>query len=75
MNEKITFSSYETNGTFENDIMGLHSELEPLYKELHAYVRRKLYNIYGEVGFVLLPNISRQLYVQTKKLLHYKTGT
>ena len=54
----MTCSSYETNGTFENDIMALYSELEPLYKELHTYVRRKLYNIYGEVKSQLNPNIS-----------------
>ena len=30
--------------------MQLYSEMEPLYKELHAYVRRKLYNVYGAVS-------------------------
>jgi hypothetical protein len=40
---------YETNGTFESDILKLYEEMEPLYKELHAYVRRKLYDLYGEV--------------------------
>ncbi len=41
-------SKYETNGTFEADIMKLYAELEPLYKDLHAYVRRKLNLIYGD---------------------------
>ena len=39
-------SKYETED-FEGDILRLYSELEPLYKELHAYIRRKLYGVYG----------------------------
>ena len=39
-------SKYETED-FEGDILRLYSELEPLYKELHAYIRRKLYDVYG----------------------------
>ncbi|XP_071941340.1 angiotensin-converting enzyme-like [Antedon mediterranea] len=30
------------------DVQKLFAQLEPLYKNLHAYVRRKLYNVYGE---------------------------
>ena len=41
-------SKYETNGTFESDILNLYKEMEPLYKDLHAYVRRKLFDVYGE---------------------------
>ena len=26
----------------------LYNQLAPLYQNLHAYVRRKLYNVYGE---------------------------
>uniref|UniRef100_A0A7N8WUW1 Angiotensin-converting enzyme n=1 Tax=Mastacembelus armatus TaxID=205130 RepID=A0A7N8WUW1_9TELE len=39
-------SLYETP-TFEEDLEMLWTELEPLYKNLHAYVRRALYNKYG----------------------------
>lgn len=42
-------SEYETE-TFEADIMSMYEELRPLYEELHAYVRRNLHNVYGEVG-------------------------
>jgi len=38
---------YESE-TFQADVEALYRELEPLYKELHAYIRRKLYNVYGE---------------------------
>merc|ERR1711936_215646 len=37
---------YETLD-FESDVLDLYSQLEPLYKELHAYIRRKLYDVYG----------------------------
>jgi len=39
-------SRYETED-FESDILSLYTQLEPMYKELHAYIRRKLYNVYG----------------------------
>lgn len=39
-------SRYETDD-FEQDVMDLYAQLEPLYKELHAYMRRKLYDVYG----------------------------
>lgn len=39
-------SKYETDD-FEGDILSLYAQLEPLYKELHAYIRRKLYDVYG----------------------------
>lgn len=39
-------SLYETP-TFEEDLETLWRELEPLYKNLHAYVRRALYKKYG----------------------------
>lgn len=41
-------SRYEVDG-FEQMMLDLYAEVEPLYKELHAYVRRKLYEVYGEV--------------------------
>uniref|UniRef100_A0A8C6MAY0 Angiotensin-converting enzyme n=1 Tax=Nothobranchius furzeri TaxID=105023 RepID=A0A8C6MAY0_NOTFU len=33
--------------TFEQDIEKLYMTIEPLYLNLHAFVRRKLYNFYG----------------------------
>ncbi|XP_030629868.1 angiotensin-converting enzyme isoform X2 [Chanos chanos] len=39
-------SLYETP-TFEQDLERLWKELEPLYLNVHAYVRRKLYEKYG----------------------------
>ncbi|XP_076616131.1 angiotensin-converting enzyme [Chaetodon auriga] len=39
-------SWYETD-TFEQDLEELFRTIEPLYKNLHAFVRRKLYNLYG----------------------------
>lgn len=40
--------SWYTSATFENDLEGLYNQLEPLYLNLHAFVRRKLYERYGE---------------------------
>ncbi|NXE97932.1 ACE enzyme, partial [Menura novaehollandiae] len=39
-------SLYETP-TFEEDLERLYLQLQPLYLNLHAYVRRALYKIYG----------------------------
>ncbi|NXD26865.1 ACE enzyme, partial [Spelaeornis formosus] len=39
-------SLYETS-TFEEDLERLYLQLQPLYLNLHAYVRRALYKIYG----------------------------
>lgn len=39
-------SWYESD-TFEQDIEDLYKTIEPLYQNLHAFVRRKLYNQYG----------------------------
>lgn len=39
-------SLYETP-TFEEDLEKLYLQLQPLYLNLHAYVRRALYNKYG----------------------------
>ncbi|MCL4121824.1 UNVERIFIED_CONTAM: hypothetical protein GTU68_063713 [Idotea baltica] len=38
---------YESE-TFEKDLLDLYNQLSPLYKQLHAYVRRKLREVYGE---------------------------
>jgi len=37
---------YETTD-FEGQMMALYDQMEPLYKELHAYIRRKLHDKYG----------------------------
>ncbi|KAA0725566.1 Angiotensin-converting enzyme [Triplophysa tibetana] len=39
-------SLYESP-TFEQDLENLFIQLQPLYQNLHAFVRRKLYNFYG----------------------------
>lgn len=39
-------SLYETP-TFEQDLEALWKDLEPLYLNIHAYVRRALYKKYG----------------------------
>ncbi|XP_078684270.1 angiotensin-converting enzyme-like isoform X1 [Branchiostoma floridae x Branchiostoma belcheri] len=38
---------YETD-TFEQDMLDIWEEVKPFYLELHAYVRRKLYDVYGD---------------------------
>lgn len=40
-------SLYETP-TFETDLENIWYQLQPLYFNLHAYVRRALYKKYGE---------------------------
>ncbi len=40
-------SWYEVDD-FKADVLKLYNELKPLYQQLHAYVRRKLYNLYGD---------------------------
>uniref|UniRef100_H2YVS7 Angiotensin-converting enzyme n=1 Tax=Ciona savignyi TaxID=51511 RepID=H2YVS7_CIOSA len=40
-------SWYEMDGKLEETVDALWVELEPLYGQLHAYVRRKLYENYG----------------------------
>ena len=47
------FFRYEVDN-FEEKVLQLYKELEPLYKELHAYIRRKLYEKYGEVRLSFL---------------------
>lgn len=39
-------SWYETP-TFEEDLEKIYKTIEPLYHNLHAFVRRQLYNLYG----------------------------
>ena len=39
-------SSYEVED-LKSDVQKLYDELKPFYQQLHAYVRRKLFNVYG----------------------------
>lgn len=39
--------SWYKSPTFEQDLENLFKQLEPLYQNLHAFVRRKLYDYYG----------------------------
>jgi hypothetical protein len=39
---------FETE-SFVEDMMSLWNQVEPLYLELHRYVKRKLRTVYGEV--------------------------
>uniref|UniRef100_A0A803Y9V1 Angiotensin-converting enzyme n=1 Tax=Meleagris gallopavo TaxID=9103 RepID=A0A803Y9V1_MELGA len=39
--------SWYDSTTFEDDLEHLYNQLEPLYLNLHAFVRRKLYDRYG----------------------------
>ncbi|KAM8945786.1 angiotensin-converting enzyme [Pelodytes ibericus] len=39
--------SWYASSTFEEDLENLYHQLEPLYLNLHAFVRRKLYERYG----------------------------
>lgn len=61
MNAAIKFSGFNDTGeywrswyetpTFEQDVRTLFEELEPLYVELHAYVRKRLMQKYGKELF------------------------
>uniref|UniRef100_A0A8B9L1H6 Angiotensin-converting enzyme n=1 Tax=Astyanax mexicanus TaxID=7994 RepID=A0A8B9L1H6_ASTMX len=39
--------SWYESPTFEQDLENLFKQLQPLYQNLHAFVRRKLYDFYG----------------------------
>ncbi|XP_067100399.1 angiotensin-converting enzyme [Osmerus mordax] len=39
--------SWYESATFENDLEEIYKTIQPLYNNLHAFVRRKLYNHYG----------------------------
>ncbi|XP_066520226.1 angiotensin-converting enzyme [Hoplias malabaricus] len=39
--------SWYESPTFEKDLENLYQQILPLYQNLHAFVRRKLYNFYG----------------------------
>ncbi|XP_064807077.1 angiotensin-converting enzyme-like [Oncorhynchus masou masou] len=39
--------SWYESPTFESDLEAIYKQIQPLYQNLHAFVRRKLYNHYG----------------------------
>lgn len=43
--------SWYEDPKFVEDIDKLYMEIKPIYEQLHAYVRRKLMNLYGEDMF------------------------
>ena len=42
---------------FEGKVLEMYKELEPLYKQLHAYIRRRLHSKYGSVSKLLVLNV------------------
>ena len=42
---------------FEGKVLEMYKELEPLYKQLHAYVRRRLHSKYGSVSKLFVLNV------------------
>ena len=42
---------------FEEKVLEMYKELEPLYKQLHAYIRRRLHTKYGSVSKLLVINV------------------
>jgi hypothetical protein len=53
-------SSYESD-TFEEDLVGLLDQLQPLYNELHTYVRSKLQEKYKDHPFPATGHIPAHL--------------
>jgi hypothetical protein len=59
MSDTVCFPGFSDNGemwrsdfeteNFVEDMMALWNEVEPLYLELHKYVKNKLKNIYGDL--------------------------
>lgn len=62
-------SWYETP-TFEQDVRTLFEELEPLYVELHAYVRKRLKEKYGKDMFPETGHIPAHLFGTTDIFLY-----
>ncbi|KAK3106470.1 hypothetical protein FSP39_020642 [Pinctada imbricata] len=72
MNKAIRFSNFNDTGeywrswyetpTFEEDVRSLFTELDPLYKELHAYVRKRLMQKYGKELFPTSGHIPAHLF-------------
>ena len=45
------YRSWYEQETFETDVRDLFNTLQPLYDQLHAYVRSKLRRVYGSDKF------------------------
>lgn len=61
-------SWYESE-TFEQDLEELYRTIEPLYQNLHAFVRRQLYNQYGSKYINLKGPIPAHLLGTTEQFL------
>ena len=48
---------------FEGKVLEMYKELEPLYKQLHAYVRRRLHSKYGSVSKLLVINVVIMVFI------------
>ncbi|XP_061182126.1 angiotensin-converting enzyme-like [Saccostrea echinata] len=80
MNAAIKFSGFNDTGeywrswyetpTFEQDVRNLFEELEPLYIELHAYVRKRLKQKYGKELFPESGHIPAHLFGKQKYTFH-----
>lgn len=53
--------SWYDSASFEDDLEHIYQQLEPLYLNLHAFVRRKLYDHYGPKYINLKGPIPAQL--------------
>ena len=54
---------YDTT-TFEEEILDMYKPMQSFYEQLHAYVRRKLYEVYGEeVRFIIFCSVAN--YIKT----------
>ena len=68
---KIYFSTnyrYDIKG-FEQKMIRMYKEVEPLYMQLHAYVRRKLFQKYGEVYYATKYEFDFKIF--TRSPIHY----
>lgn len=57
---------YDTT-TFEEEILDMYKPMQSFYEQLHAYVRRKLYEVYGEeVRFIICSVANNSLSISSK---------
>ena len=62
--------SFYESSTFENDLQDLLKQLQPLYQNLHTYVRNKLTKLYGEENFPESGHIPAHLLGKVSVLPH-----
>ena len=60
-------SWYETD-TFEDELKGLLAELQPLYANLHTFVKRKLKESYGNKHFPSTGHIPAHILGRCKEI-------